>query len=112
MVSGKLSGKTYISIMVMIYNWAPNHLKSSYLFFTYTRFTNLGEINRCIGILSCVRDENNKDKSKKEFCIKHHKLSSSGIMTLFVILLTWLMMTGTDGRDLPLERETVIGKQS
>ena len=27
-----------------------------------------------------------------------------------VILLTWLMMTGTDGRDLPLER-SVIGKK-
>ena len=31
-------------------------------------------------------------------------------MILVVILFTWLMMAGIDGRDLPLER-SVIGKK-
>ena len=56
-----------------------------------------------------IRNENKKEKGKQEFCAQRQQLSCSKSMALFVILLTWLMMAGTDGRDLPVP--SVTGKK-
>ena len=52
----------------MTENFEPFNYQS--LLFTYTRFTRLEYINRCTGILNCIRDKSKEEESKKEVLLK------------------------------------------